>query len=72
MNGRYYYSGEDVEHREGGHVLENYEQKGFAASNSFQPCWNYNSTEHQARKCQTPLSVKVRDRIEGSDQRIAL
>ena len=72
VNGRYRYSGEDVEHREGGHVLANYEQKGGAVSNPFFACWNCNSNEHQARKCPTPLSAKVRDMIEGSDPRKVL
>ena len=53
-------------------MLVNYEQKGGAASNPFQPCWNCNSTEHQARKCPTLLSAKVRDMIEDKDHKMAL
>ena len=53
-------------------MLANYEQKGCVASNLLNTCWNCNSTEHQARKCPTPLSAKARDMIEGSDQKIAL
>ena len=63
------YLGEDVERREGGHVLANYEQKGGEASNIFNPCWNCKSTDHQARKCPTQQSAKVRDMIEERNQK---
>ena len=72
MNGRYCYLEEDVERREGGDVLANYEQKGLAASTSLHACWNCNLTEHQAKKCPISPSAKLRDRIEESDQKIAL
>ena len=38
VNGRYCYFVENVDRREGGHVLAIYEQKGGAASNSLHPC----------------------------------
>ena len=69
VNRRYCYSGEDVERREGGHVLANYEQKGDTASNSFNTRWNCQPTDHQARKCSTPLTAKVRDMIEDAVKR---
>ena len=69
VNGRYCYSGEDVEHREDGHVVANYEQKGSGAPNLLYACWSYNSTDHQARRCPTLLSADVRDMIEECNQR---